>query len=137
MESTDGEWITDSTTQIEVWVPAGMSRERALRRATLQHNGDLRTIRFYPDHGNPWPLWEDDLENPTPTPDVYGLSDLLMTELRDWYDAWESGFRFDAGWADTSTGRAWLARGDAIADRLEFEVWDFAEVSREHRRGHE
>lgn len=137
MNAADGEWIAHPTTQIEVWVAAGMSRERAFRRATRQQDGELRIIRFFPDHGNPWPLWESDAEDPTPTPDVYGLSGRLVHDMREWYDTWESGFRFDSGWVDASAGREWNSRGDDIADRLQAEVWDFAEVSREHRRGHE
>src|SRR5690606_19007461 len=36
-----------------------------------------RVVRFFFDHGHPWPLWEDGSEKYTTDPGDYGLSDDL------------------------------------------------------------
>ncbi|KQZ84528.1 hypothetical protein ASD56_11305 [Microbacterium sp. Root166] len=93
---------------------------------------ERRVIRLFPDHGHPWPLWE----NSTPTwevgyttsPDMYGLSAELTEDLSGWYAFWlQHRDPFEGGDAEENRAR-WFRDRDRIAGRLREEVAAFADV---------
>lgn len=48
-----------------------------------------RLLRFFPDWGHRWPLWENGTDKYAMEPADFGLSEKLTLDLRDWYDFWE------------------------------------------------
>jgi hypothetical protein len=127
--------VVDPVSQVELVVPPFASPERAINRAALDRDGGLRRIRFYPDGTNPWPFWEDEGELFMPTPGDLGLSSELETDLRDWYNSWNANVRYGGEPLDPAWLTPWLARGDELAARVQEQVWDFAEIVPEHRKG--
>lgn len=125
--------ILDPETQEELVVPAFSTAAATIERAAKQRAGTLRLIRFFPDHGHRWPLWENGSATYTMTPDDYGLSDDLRGALREWYDDWERHVGAGVGWSDVPTRERWIRRGDELAAALGREVWAIAEVRAEHR----
>lgn len=130
------EWarVVDPVTQEELSVPSFSTVEPTIARSAKRRAGELHTIRFFPDHGHRWPLW-DPKAGYTATPDEYGLSDQLVMALRRWYDEWEAAVGPGDGWRDAEQHRSWADRGDELAAWLAREVWDTAEVVVEHRTG--
>lgn len=128
------EWgrVVDPVTQVELLVPSYSNPEATIARSAKRRAGELHTIRFFPDHGHDWPLW-DSRAGYTATPDDYGLSDELVTALRQWYDEWEAAVGPGDGWRDPEQQRFWVERGDELAAWLAEEVWDSAEVIARHR----
>jgi len=127
--------VVDPVSQVELIVPSFASPERTIERATLERRGGLRRIRFYLDGTNPWPFWEDHSDTYMPTPADLGLSPELESDLRDWYDSWNVSVRYNGDPVDPVWLDAWLLRGDELVGRVQEQVWDFAEVIPEHRRG--
>lgn len=123
--------IVDPVTQIELVVPTFATPQSAIRRAARQRGGLLRLIRFYPDWPHTWPLWDEEL-GPVSAGDLR-LSPELQADLRIWLDYWNVTFNHHEGWPSASTGEVWMSAGDALAERLQKEIWDFAEVRAEHR----
>lgn len=130
------EWsrAVDPVTQEELSVPSFSTVEATISRSAKRRAGELRTIRFFPDHGHDWPLW-DSKAGYTATPDEYGLSEELVAALRRWYDEWEAAVGPGDGWRDQEQRDDWIQRGDQLAAWLTREVWDTAEVIVEHRDG--
>lgn len=131
----DMDRVVDPVTQVELVVPAFATPERAIERAALDRAGRLRRIRFFLDGTNPWPLWEDQGDTYMPTPRDLGLSDKLENDLRDWSASWNAHVRYNGDPIDPAWRRSWLHRGDELLGRVQEQVWDFAEVVPEHRRG--
>ncbi|MEN2742366.1 hypothetical protein ABCS02_31695 [Microbacterium sp. X-17] len=122
----------DPVAQEELLVPPYSSAEATIARSARSRAGELHTIRFFPDHGHDWPLWDPNFGY-TVTPDHYGLSDELATALRRWYDEWEAAVGPGDGWRDAAEHDKWLERGDELCDWLTQELWDSAEIIAEHR----
>lgn len=88
-----------------------------------------RVIRFSPDYGNPWPLWERNAALPDPLPSDLGLSESLQTQMRNWYDFWEVHFHWERGWdSEENETLSWL-EGNVLVEKLRTEIADFADVS--------
>lgn len=128
---SEDEWVIDPVTQVELRVPTYATSESAIRRAALQREGRLRVIRLYPEWTNEWPVWEDGTD--ISDPDAFGLSPELRGMLRKWQDVWETHFVLGRGWPTVAAYEGWAREGDVIAERLEREVWEFAEVRAQHR----
>lgn len=130
------EWgrAVDPITQEELSVPSFSTVEATIARNAKKRAGDLRTIRFFPDHGHDWPLW-DTRAGYTATPHEYGLSEELVCALRRWYDEWVAAVGQGDGWRDAERQQDWIDRGDRLAARLAKEVWATADVIVEHRTG--
>jgi hypothetical protein len=88
-------------------------------------SGRGRVVTLMPDHGHPWPLWEEGAAHP----DDYDLSAGLRSELASWYDDWSQHFNYKKGWDDADMGVAWSARGSDIESRLSAELFGVAEVA--------
>ena len=95
---------------------------RALRGQAPVLPDGRRVVRMFPDHGNPWPLWESFTDEYSRTPSELGLSPELTDALRRWYDAWEP-VALDGG-----PGAEWLEEGRRLAGALQRELRDVAEV---------
>jgi hypothetical protein len=131
-QGTEWTWVVDPVTQEELAVPSFSTVKATIARSAKRRAGQLHTIRFFPDHGHRWPLW-DSKAGYTATPDEYGLSDELVGALRRWYDDWEAAVGPGDGWRNAELHQSWVARGDELAEWLAREVWDTAEVIVEHR----
>ncbi|WP_130177837.1 hypothetical protein [Cryobacterium sp. SO1] len=127
---SDDSRVIDPVTQVELLVPAYGTPERAIRRAALRRDGLLRAIQFYPDWPHPWPLWDESGEV---SAEDLGLSDALREDLRRWGDEWNTTYRYDTGWPSVAARDVWMNEGDALAERVQREVWDIADVRAEHR----
>ena len=126
--------VVDPVTQEELFVPSFSTDVATVARNAKKRAGELHMIRFFPDHGHRWPLW-DSRAGYTATPSAYGLSAALASALRRWYDEWETAVGPGDGWRNDQQHRAWMDQGDELADRLAQEVWDIGEVVAEHRVG--
>ncbi|WP_434316858.1 hypothetical protein [Leifsonia sp. P73] len=124
--------VIDPATQVELPVPAFSDPESTVLRETRRRSGELRVVRFFPDHGHRWPLWDSSVGY-TAVPEDFGLSGALTRDLRQWYDEWEAAVGPAEPWKDPVAERAWEDRGDVLAVRLAAEVWDFAIVYVAHR----
>lgn len=124
--------VVDPATQVELPVPAFSDPESTVVREAKRRSGELRTVRFFPDHGHRWPLWDPSVGY-TAGPEDFGLSVALTRDLREWYDAWEAAVGPAEPWKDPVAEREWEDRGDVLAVRLAAEVWDFAIVYVAHR----
>jgi len=87
-----------------------------------------RVVRFFFDHGHPWPLWEDGSEKYTTDPGDYGLSDDLAARLRSAYALWESHRDLEGNWSSERAREQWRAECDEAVAILRREVADIAEV---------
>lgn len=61
-----------------------------------------RVIRFFPDYGRDWPLWEKssptwDVGYPT-TPEMYGFSDELTRDMAEGNSLWAVNFDHMNSW---------------------------------------
>lgn len=124
--------VVDPVTQVELVVPPGISAERAIERERRRRNGELRSIRFFVGRGHAYPLWEDGTGTCRTEPDDYGLSTGLAHRLRAWCRVFELHLA-EPGWDTPERRRAWLSDGEELADALELEVYDVAQVQREFR----
>ncbi|GAB2971832.1 hypothetical protein [Frigoribacterium salinisoli] len=124
--------VVDPVTQVELVVPPGISAERVFARERRCRDRELRSIRFFVDWGHAYPLWEDGTGKYTMEPEDYGLSMELAHRLREWCQFFERHLA-ETGWDTADQKDAWLFEGDLLADALELEVYDFAQVQREFR----
>ncbi|KQN41657.1 hypothetical protein [Frigoribacterium sp. Leaf44] len=131
---SDREFVVDPFTQTEVRVPSGIWQEQAIEHARRSRNGELRRIRFFLDWGHRYPLWEDGSDGYTKEPGDYGLSADLGERLHAWYQTWAQHCSPEHGWSDEQRHQAWLVAGHRLANEVELEVYDFAEVIREFDR---
>lgn len=78
-------------------------------------------LRLAPEYGC-WPTWNDDTGDNVDPADL-GLSDELLTRLRQWDDAWQATFKADdpatSGFADDNDAQSWIDEGRAIAGEIE------------------
>ena len=131
---SDHEFVVDPVTQVEVRIPSGIWPEQAIEHARRGRDGELRRIRFFLDWGHGYPLWEDGSDDYTTAPSDYGLSADLGDRLHAWYLTWTKNCSPEHGWSDEHLRRLWTAAGHRLADEVELEVYDFAEVIREFDR---
>ena len=131
---SDREFVVDPVTQIEVRVPSGIWPEQAVEHARRGRDGELRRIRFFLDWGHGYPLWEDGADGYTKEPSDYGLSAELRERLHAWCQTWAQHCSPEHGWSDEQRHQDWLAVGHGLADEVELELYDFAEVIREFDR---
>jgi len=124
-------WVVDPVTQIEVRVPAGILPEQAIAHARRSRDGELRQIRFFLDWGRRYPLWENGSDSYTKEPGDYGLTVDLGERLQAWSQTWTQNCSPEQGWSDEHLRETWIADGHRLADEVEVEVYDFAEVIRE------
>jgi hypothetical protein len=75
-------------------------------------------------------LWDED---GAVTAEDLGLSVGLREDLRLWFDVWDGTFRYDTGWPSIAARDIWMTEGDELAERVQRETWDVAEVRAEHR----
>jgi hypothetical protein len=125
--------VVDPVTQVELLVPPGITDARAIERARRQRAGELHRIRFFPEWGCDYPLWEDFTDKYTMEPGDYGISPELGRRLRDWARFWQRHLDPFDGWDDPGNEREWLATGDELVRALELEVYDIAVVVPEFR----
>jgi hypothetical protein len=130
---SSAERVIDPVSQVELVVPVFATPERAIRRAALQRQGELRTIRFFPDWGHAWPLWENSTDGYDLCPEDLDVSEKLAQDLRQWHDDWSASFARSLEWSTEKVAERWRQSGDQLLARLQEEVWDFAEVVGTHR----
>ncbi|WP_165397333.1 hypothetical protein [Microterricola gilva] len=121
----------DPVTQEELAVPWHATAERAIDRAAKKRAGQLRSIRLFPEYCRTYPLWEDGGDNYTLAADDLGLSAELGEGLRAWLERWHEECLDSSDWSSEQARLDWLRDGAALCERLQFEVWEFAEVVRE------
>lgn len=125
----DGSWIIDPITQVELWVPEGISTERVMTRAERVRAGEVFTVRLQPERGVRWPVWrvghglaeEGSLE----------LSAGLNSALTEWALVWETHVTLWGEWSSEADRDQWLRRKRELEDLLERELWDVALVIRD------
>lgn len=125
--------VVDPVTQVELLVPEGISSWRAIERARKARDGELRSIRLFVDWGHAYPLWESGTDKYGMEPDDYGLSAELAARLLAWTDTFFDHLVPESGWDTLEREQVWHAEGETLADLLELEVYDIAEVQREFR----
>lgn len=131
---SDRGFVVAPVTQTEVSVPLGIWPKQAIEHARRSRDGELRRIRFFLDWGHSYPLWEDGSDGYTKEPGDYGLSGDLGERLHAWYETWAQHCSPEHGWSDEQRHQAWLVAGHRLADEVELEVYDFAEMIREFDR---
>ncbi|WP_431246665.1 hypothetical protein [Leifsonia xyli] len=109
--------------QVEVEVPPFATPERALARYARRRDGDLRTIRFFPDAGNAGSLWEVGSASYVVDPAELQLSEALLRDLFTWHDEWER-----ATFGGVALPADWERRGDDLLGRVRQEAWDLADI---------
>ena len=62
---------------------------------------------------------------------MYGLSADLSRDMAAWNSLWEANFDPIDGWTSDAAREQWRNDGTAIANRLQAEVADFADVESE------
>ena len=124
-------WVVDPVTQEEIAVPEYATDESAIARAAAKRSGRLRSIRLFPEYCRDYPLWESGSDNYTVTAADLGLSTELGEGLRLWQERWHEECLDSSDWSSEQARLDWLRDGAALCERLQFEVWDFAEVLRE------
>lgn len=120
-------WVVDPVTQEEIAVPPTRSANEAIERAAKLRNGELTVVRLFPEHTVRWPLWKPGVGPVEPS--VLGVSDALAERLAAWSATWE--LSAVGGWASVDESSTWLEEGEILADLLQDELWESAEVSRE------
>jgi hypothetical protein len=123
-----GSWILDPITQVELWVPEGRDPSSAIRRAQLERDGMLISVRLLPEHGVSWPIWQRGVglldENSLP------LSAGVNAALREWSLFWETHLGLNGEWSSADDRDWWVRRANELEDALERELWDFAVIER-------
>lgn len=109
------------------WHARGVMQDRLLKRsAAVRQPPTLpdgrRVIRFFPDHGREWPLWESFTDHYAVKPQDLDLSPSLADRLADWQDD------YNRRGPDEPSPPEWLADGRALAEALRSEVAESAEV---------
>lgn len=87
-----------------------------------------RVIRFFFDHGHPWPLWESGTESYTMTPADYGLSEELTERLRSAHELWRTHRDLEGTWSSPGARARWREETDQALAVLRREVGDVADV---------
>ena len=124
--------IVDPLEGVEVAVPPFATRADALARAALARAGAVHLVRFFPDWGHPWPLW-DTRCGYTAEPDDYGLGEELSRWMRTWYGDWARCFSDVEVWRGAPSYATWADEGDRIAADLAVEIWRIGDVTAQHR----
>jgi hypothetical protein len=115
-------------TQVELRVPNGLEPESAIRRAQLERDGRLISVRIRPEHGVSWPVWQRGVglltENSLP------LSPAVNEALGAWSAFWEAHVDMAGKWSSPEDHDCWLSEARELEDALERELWDIAVVER-------
>ncbi|MEY9953964.1 hypothetical protein [Leifsonia sp. EB34] len=123
-----GTWVLDPITQVELWAPEGCDPGSAIRRAQLQRDGALISVRLLPEHGVSWPIWQREVglldENSLP------LSPALNAALREWSLFWATHLSMDGEWSSADNRDWWFRRARELEDALEIELWEVAVIER-------
>lgn len=86
----------------------------------------MREIRFFPDFGRKYPLWESGTYKYAMDPWDYDLSDDLSAGLADLMKLWNEHFTDSPGrdfeWDSTENEQRYWAEGDRLLDQLRSEV---------------
>ena len=96
----------------------------------------MREIRFFPDHGMKYPIWESGTDKYAMDPEDFDLSDSLGTRLRELMTFWSKHFvETDTSfeWDTAENEQRFWAEGDSLIDKLRKEVEDFAIVLDQRR----
>lgn len=89
---------------------------------------DLPTIRFFPDWGHLWSLWDSEAGGAV-VPSAYGVSEVLTFLLSLWTQHWSENFDpFTEGWTSEEARRRSSLLGDEILQRLRAELGSRAHV---------
>lgn len=88
----------------------------------------MRVIRFFPDWGRKYPLWESETPEYATRPEDYGLSTELAFRLEKWLKHWALHFDYDSGWDSSESKSASNKEGNKLIQDLSREVSDFARV---------
>lgn len=121
-------WTIDPVTQVELYVPSWSTPDRVVARAAVKRDGRLRLIRFSNDWTHPWPLWEPGSERYNSLPEDLGLSVELAADLQAWHAQWELEGSRPNPWSKVGALTAWEIEGERLAEALQEEVWEFADV---------
>jgi hypothetical protein len=86
----------------------------------------LRQIRFFPDFGRRYPLWESFTDKYAMEPSDYYLSDELSRGLRDLMSFWDTHFTDAPGsdfeWDSAENEQFYWTQGDQLLEQLRVEV---------------
>lgn len=82
----------------------------------------MREVRFFPDYGARWCLWEAGTENGTPFATELGASREVEARIGAWYDFWETHCPVFVGWDHETNLRAWRKEGHEIVAELRSEL---------------
>lgn len=97
----------------------------------------LREIRYFPDFGRKYPLWESGTEKYAMGPWDYDLSNGLASGLRELMELWSSHFTDKHGpefeWDSVENERRYWDQGDQLLEKLRSEVADIAIVLDQRR----
>lgn len=83
-----------------------------------------RHVRFFPDIGAPWCLWEAGASNSTPYATQLGASQLLEDRITGWYEFWERHCNWENGFDSPGAKATWIAHGDGLLVDLRRELQD-------------
>lgn len=89
---------------------------------------ERRRIRFFPDWGVRFPLWETGTNKYAMEPSDYLLSASLDRRLEEWMDHWVSHFDPFEGWDSPEAATHSRAASDKLITELRAEVGHFADV---------
>lgn len=97
----------------------------------------LREIRYFPDFGRKYPLWESGTDKYAMDPWDYDLSNELASGLRELMELWSSHFTDKHGpefeWDSVENERRYWDQGDQLLEKLRSEVADIAIVLDQRR----
>ncbi len=92
----------------------------------------MREIRFFPDFGRRYPLWESFTDKYAMDPSDYELTPLLASDLAEYMRFWNAHFTDEVGtefeWDSSEHERQHRETGDRLLARLRTEVAEFAVV---------
>lgn len=95
----------------------------------------MREIRFFPEHGIKYPLWESFTDKYAMEPSDFDLSDGLTTRLAAYMDFWSTHLTDrespDFEWDSAENEQHHWEEGDRLVEQLRLEVKDFAVVKDE------
>jgi hypothetical protein len=87
----------------------------------MPSNAPRRQVRFFPDHGHLWSLWEAAAGGAV-SPEMYGLSRSLTRAIRSWTAHWEEFCDPFTGWTSEESREESARAGDEIVVRLRQEL---------------
>lgn len=93
-----------------------------------------RILRFFPDWGHEWPLWENGTEKYSMEPRDFGLSEGITARLRCWYDTWVEHFDIeysDGTWTSDAVRLSWRDEGQRLVIDMQRELGGAIEVAPE------